>query len=361
MEPRSCFSWPKLSNRCRNVPDPRHLRNGVWALLAAWVSLELLVSSRWWPPNPIFVTDVRSEASQDNTLKHHLQKAPRAKGQVPRVWFGPYTTFPETGVLESRVRRGVYDTLLTIPANGLKSNYGAFKLSAADTLFALASAHGLSGELRLARQLGYNTFALDLGAIQQPQRHRDLCRRSKGCLISSDHYALWSLDQPESSRVLQGALQTTSRNLPLLPLYSAGPSWGPLVLSPLQLRVSALKGQTLVVEAKPGGPWPLYRYPLRAYPATVRSWLKLSATDVTVVLGPGLDQLKLCIRTGRLGPCRVVVLNARQRSAAIGQDLPEGEISQLEILEALPQPVITSPFWITIRTHMPGRTVAMRQ
>jgi hypothetical protein len=331
----------------------QELHKIIWALLACWISIELLYSSRWWPPNPIFLQANLGESVKSRRLKQHLETLPRPNGQTPRVWFGPYTTFPETGMVESAARRGVYDTLLTIPANGIQSNYGAYKLSAADTLFALASAHGLRGELRLAQQLNYNYFAVDLGAIHSPQRLKNLCFRSKGCFTSDDHYILWSLDHQTSISKLADELKTTSRKVALLPQISAGPTWGPLVFSPLQTKWSALNGQTLVVEAKAGRQWQLYRYGLDHYPKSVRRWLKLSPSDVTVALAPGLDHLKLCIRTIRSDQCHIVILDSNKRSAAIGQYLPEDQMSQIEILDNKQDPAISSPLMIRIKTHFP--------
>lgn len=326
--------------------DPRTL---LWALLGAWVGIELLFSSRWWPPNPVFVQDAAPTAQGLSTLASLLQQQPRTHGAQPRVWFAPYTTFPEPGYLESVLRSGVYDTFLAFPSNGLSSNYGANKLSAADTLFSLASAHGLVGELHLAQQLGYGFFALDLGAIDDPRAAQELCRRSAGCRLTSDAYALWPLRQPAAVAVLEGGLKTLSRRLTLLPQRSTGPSWGPLVFSPFQWRVEQLRGRTLSVQAQPGVSWQIYRYPLNRYPQALRPWLRLAPGDIQLVIASDVTRLELCIRPAKGGPCRTLQLDATRRRTAIGAWLPEGQRSRLEMIAIERLNPNTAPFAVEVQ------------
>jgi len=141
-----------------NHPEPRRL--GWWAL-GLVLLVELLFSSRWWPPRANPLTEPRNQhraidpspeqtnAADPPSLKTLLAASPRTP-----VWFAPYGTYPEPGMLESVARRGVYDTFLALPASGpVVINYGAPKLTPADTLFSLASAQGLGAEWNLARYL----------------------------------------------------------------------------------------------------------------------------------------------------------------------------------------------------------------
>ena len=326
--------------------DPRAL---LWALLGAWIGIELLYSSRWWPPNPVFVQDAAPAPQGRPTLANLLQQLPRPGGAQPRVWFAPYTTFPEPGYIESVFRRGVYDTFLAFPSNGLSANYGASKLSAADTLFSLASAHGLAAELRLARRLGYGFFALDLGAVTHAEAAQALCQRSPGCRITSDAYALWPLTQPAAIAALAQGLHPLSRRLPLMPQRSAGPSWGPLVFSPFQWGPAQLRDGNLTLQAQPGVSWQVYRYPLDRYSRSIQVWLQLAPDAVQLVLAADVSRLQLCIRANQNEPCHSLRLDANRRRGAIGTLLPAGQLSRLELVDIERLNADTAPFAMEVR------------
>ena len=303
-----------------------------------------------------------SPVAPTNTLRSLLAELPRAPGEQTRVWFAPYTTYPETGFVESLARRGVYDTFLAIPKTGLAANYGATKLTAADTLFSLASAYGLSAELRLAQRLGFEWFALDLGAVNAPEAAFHLCRSTPGCRLSGDAYALFPINQGGAE--LERRLGTLTRRMPLLPQQSAGASWGPLVFAPLQWSPPALRGTPaprqdpwLVVPALPRERFELYRYPLAAYPKAVQPWLRMGGADVQLVLAPDIQALQLCIGTKR-GPCKLVTLRSGvRRRLAIGDLLPPGQASRIEIVAVVRAQPGQSPFSLEMR--VPGAATGL--
>ena len=334
--------------------QPGDRRRVLWGLLGLWTGVELLFSSRWWPP------DARGPASslpqpalQPGGLRAQLRALHRELGRPARVWFAPYTTYPETGFLESGLRQGVYDTFLTFPASGLTANYGAGKLSPADTLFSQASAFGLAGEWRLARQLGYEWFALDLGATADPPQARRLCEGLPGCRLSADGYALLPLTASATSS--EPALLALARRLPLLPQRSAGPSWGPLVFHPLQwgdvsLRPAAspAASPTLVVRARAGGGAELFRYPLRGYPKAQQSRLNLRDADVQLVLADDVRVAQICIGATDAPTCQMLVLGAWQRRLNIGARIPAGRTVRLEVLAISRREPEQSPFALEV-------------
>jgi len=331
------------------VPRPRDSRTILWALLGLWVGIELLYSSRWWPPAP------RPQAVQplpapvaNSSLQALIQ--PRRSA---RVWFAPYSTFPEAGYVESTARRGVYDTLLAIPRDaGTAVNYGASKLTPADTLFSLAAAHGLAAEFRLAQRLGYGFYALDLGAVTDPAAATALCRRTLGCILSSDAYALFRISA-SSSPTLQQGLALLQRRLPLLPQQSAGPSWGPLVFSPFQWGpvqfTPTAPASPFVVKALPKATLEIYRYPLSRYPASVQPWLRLTHGDVQLELAPDVQAAQLCIGPANTASCQVLRLGPGRRRLPIGEQLPPGRLTRITIQQLLRTQPGLSPLAVSIR------------
>ena len=313
--------------------DPRSL---IWGLLSLWVVIELIYSSRWWPLNPLLQRPSGQSFPVSNTLKHWLDLHHRQTGDVLKVWFAPYTTFPEPGYVESTSRSGVYDTLLAIPPAGLATNYGASKLTPADTLFTLASSYGLAAELKLASQLGYQFFSLDLGALAHPESAVQLCRRSPGCVLSSDAYALFPIGADVAD--LQHRLRAHSRRMPQFLQASGGPRWGPIVPAPLQWGASSLKANTstgldpwLVVPALPLNSFEIYRYPLDRYPKAVQPWLQLRLADVQLVPASDVQAMQVCIGPNR-GPCSLVSIGPGVRRVAIGDLFRPGQVSRIEIV-----------------------------
>jgi len=337
--------------------DPRTL---LWGLLGLIVAIELLYSSRWWPPRRWPAAPSPGAVGSPAPLRSLLEASIRSAAPRPlRVWFAPYTTFPETGMLESTVRSGVYDTLLSIPSSGIASNYGAFKLSPADTLFSLASAYGLASELRLARRLGYNAFALDLGAVTDSEAAYRLCLRSPGCRLSSDAYALFPIGGPFEP--LERGLAALQRRTSLLPQKSAGVTWGPLVFPLLEwqlieVRPGAISDAALAVQPLTLPTTRLFRYTLDHYPRAMRPLLRLSDRDVQLVLSADVIQAQLCI--GPEGaPCRIVILTPGLRRLPIGDLLPPGRLSRIQIQSLLRQPGGQGLYLIELRAPAAARAL----
>ncbi|MFM7313381.1 MAG: hypothetical protein ACKO0M_09475, partial [Cyanobium sp.] len=313
--------------------QPGDRRGLLWVLLGFWTGVELLFSSGWWPPGARPVVVPASPARND--LRSHLSRQPG-----PRVWFAPYTTYPESGFVESTVRRGVYDTFLAFPSRtNLASNYGAGKLSPADSLFSQASVRGLPAEAQLARQLGYQLFVLDLGALSDPAAAKALCRVTPGCWLSADAYALFPLRRGGDD--LSRALAPLHRRIPLLPWSSAGITWGPLVFSPYEWGVTAgdaqrpiRPGSTTMLDARPQMVLELFRYRLDQFPAVARAGLRLRDGDVQLVLPAEVLAARLCIGPAD-GPCRSLTLGPARRRVSIGSFLVPGQITRLEIVELL--------------------------
>lgn len=307
--------------------------------------VELLFSSRWWPPEANPLTDnahqrfVTVQSTPDNqsanrpSLKDLVTASPRAP-----IWFAPYGTYPEPGMLESLYRRGVYDTFLAVPDSGpVVINYGAPKLTPADTIFSLASAQGLGAEWNLARDLGYRRFALDLGAVTQPEAAAALCQSPTRCTLSRDGYALFVIPATgQGDTQLDKQLAQLHRRNPLLPYQSAGASWGPLVFNPFQWRVVPPKQQQaygrelrLRVKALPGlKSWEIYRYTPEQVPKTVVPLLGLRPDDVTLHLPTGLSAIRLCPSATEHG-CQTIAVNNRTQSLAIGDHLRAGSINRI--------------------------------
>ncbi|MEI6030781.1 MAG: hypothetical protein WCQ20_06390 [Synechococcaceae cyanobacterium ELA739] len=327
-----------MSARQRESVDPLVAGFG---LLALWIAIELLYSSGWLRLDAIRRTAERQRLHQER-LEHVAPKLITLLEAMPvasrKVWFAPYTTFPETGVIESRSRLGIYDTFLTFPRSGISSNYGAFNLSAADSLFAQASSQGLVAEAHLAQSLGYRQFALDLGAISQPVAAAQLCRSSEGCRISGDAYAVFPLDAGRTGWIAQ--LKDQERNIPLLPQISAAPRWGGLVGKPNQWWPSTRADLTpgdgrLRLRARPLANLDLYRYPLGGLPAATRRLLNPQGLRVRALLPPGLQQVDLCLSSaadraaGR--PCHGVTLQSQDPAIDITRWIEPGTLTAIEV------------------------------
>ncbi len=312
-----------------------------FGLLALWISIELLYGSGWLRLPAILAMRQRQLGSQAQQrakpkLINLLEALP---AQNRRVWFAPYTTFPETGIVESRNRRGIYDTFLSFPSSGISSNYGAINLSAADSLFAQASSQGLAAEARLAQQLGYRSFALDLGAISNPLAADRLCRRTKGCQLSADAYALFPLGQAEAGWISQ--LKGLERNLPLQPQISAAPRWGGLVGHPNQWWQSTIASLApgdgrLRLRARPLWNLVVYRYPIQGLPPASRRLLNPRGLRVRAVLDPGLQGVNLCLRSAAVKApaesCQLVNLTAQDPAVDISRWIQPGSLTQIEVM-----------------------------
>lgn len=331
----------------------RDLRLAFFALLGVWISIELLHSSRWleegsWRSRP------QAEAKAQDRLANLL--APSA-GQPPeRVWFAPYTTFPETGMVESQLRGGVYDTFLAFPRAGLTSNYGAYKLTVADSLFAQASSQGLRQEALLAQRLGYRQFAIDLGAITTPQPLQALCERSPGCRLSSDGYALFPLGQTADQWIPD--LERFHRRQPDLPQITAAPRWGGLVFHrdqwwPPEIRTGSGSSDFLIW-ARPRWEVQLYRHDASSLPREAKKALHLPDDRIWLRLAPGLDGVTLCLKRERPWwhggdtPCRVISLQDSAPRIEISSLLAAGQITTLKLEwiygpEGLPYPLRMLP------------------
>lgn len=347
---------------CRPVNRRPDLQVIAWSALGLLMLVELLFSSRWWPPGANPLANPRSNGSTSPSSAPQLN-ALLGAGPAARVWMAPYFTYPEPGLLESTARRGVYDTFLVVPRSGsLAMNYGAAKLTPADTLFSLAAGQGLAAEWNLAAHLGYNRFALDLGAVTQPEVAAALCQTTPQCRLSHDGYALWVIPSAKTgqsqsvaqSRSLAQRLQRLQRREPLLPYRSAGPSWGPLVFNLWQWRAEAMEpphrdGRArrlrLSAQPSPGKAWQIYRYPLDRYPKQLRDLLRLQHGDVQLVLPDGVTRLELCIGAGDQ-PCRPVRLGSApgmQQRIPIAEMLQPGRVNRIALLKLEAREPVASP------------------
>ena len=311
-----------------------------FGLLALWIAIELLFGSGWLRIRSI-------QQAQQRPWPSHSQRGAEPKlidllAAQPigsrRVWFAPYTTFPESGIVESRYRRGIYDTFLAFPRSGISSNFGAFNLSAPDSLFAQASSQGLVAEARLAQQLGYRDFALDLGALADSRSAISLCRLSKGCQLTRDAYALFPLIGPELGWI--GQLQGLERNLPLMPQHSAAPRWGGLVGHPDQwwpiTAASLSPGDgRLRLRARPLWSLLVYRYPLEGLPPATRRLLNPPGLRVRAVLDPGLHGVGLCLQseTAKAAgqPCHRLELTVEKPAIEITRWIQPGTLTHVEV------------------------------
>ena len=308
-----------------------------FGLLALWIGIELVYSSGWLSIRAILQAPIRT-GPKANSVAGLLQRPRQAP--PPRVWFAPYTSFPEPGQVESAWRSGVYDTFLAYPPSGVASNYGAMKLGPADLLFTQASSQGLAQEARLAMDLGYQMFALDLGAINQGERIAALCKTVPSCQVSSDGYALLPLDRAHGAWI--GSLGAVHRLYPDFPQRAAGFRWAGVVLQPDQWFLPA--GSDLVI--KPG-PRPLVRVWARAMPSNalyvyrdgdlsvpVASQLHTRQRRIWLSLVPGLGRADLCLQLSGLDPCTPIRLARNQPPREISSLVSLGQVTTI-IIQAL--------------------------
>ena len=308
-----------------------------FGLLALWIGIELVYSSGWLSIRAILQAPIRT-GPKANSIAGLLQRPHQAP--PPRVWFAPYTSFPEPGQIESAWRSGVYDTFLAYPPSGVASNYGAMKLGPADLLFTQASSQGLAQEARLAMDLGYQIFALDLGAINQGERIVALCKTVPSCQLSSDGYALLPLDRAHGAWI--GSLGAVHRLYPDFPQRAAGFRWAGVVLQPDQWFLPA--GSDLVI--KPGAR-PLVRVWARAMPSNalyvyrdgdlpvpVASRLHSRQRRIWLALVPGLGRADLCLQLSGLDPCTPIRLARNQPRREISSLVSLGQVTTI-IIQAL--------------------------
>ena len=303
-----------------------------FGLLALWIGIELVYSSRWLSIRAIFQAPIRTGPKANSIAG--LLELPR-QAPPPRVWFAPYTSFPEPYRLESPLRTGAYDTFLAFPPSGVASNYGAMKLGPADLLFTQASSQGLAQEARLAMELGYQTFALDLGAINQGDRIAALCKTVPTCQVSSDGYALLPLDRAHGAWI--GSLGAVHRLYPDFPQWAAGYRWAGVVLQPGQWFLPA--GSDLVI--KPG-PRPLVRVWALANPSNalyvyrdddlsvpVASRLHSRQRRIWLSLVPGLGRADLCLQLPGQDPCTPFRLARNQPRRDISSLVSIGQVTTI--------------------------------
>ena len=347
----------------------------LWGLLALWIGIELFYSSRWLNFAASDQQPTRHLRTRD-ALRDMLSR-PAGK-PVTRVWFAPYTTFPETGAIESRMRSGVYDTFKAFPRNGLITNYGAFKLSPADSLFAQISSDGIAAEAELAKQLGYTKLALDLGSIVDAEVAIKLCKYTTGCKISGDGYALFPLSAKDGGPIK--SLASVRRSIALLPQQSAAFRWNGLVFQPghwwLPGPESLMDSSGfLSVRAKPIWTTALYRFnPIGVAPAA-RQILAPKDLSVKAALGQGLAGVDLCIGKKDSpyfdATCRKVQLRKGAAAVDITELLTTGSVTEIKVehlynSSGLPArmdelPTVTSgegyqqasPFSLDIAPHRP--------
>ena len=303
-----------------------------FGLLALWIGIELVYSSRWLSIRSILQAPIRT-GPKANSIAGLLQRPRQAP--PPRVWFAPYTSFPEPYPLESTLRTGAYDTFLAFPPSGVASNYGAMKLGPADLLFTQASSQGLAQEARLAMDLGYQLFALDLGAINQGERIAALCKTVPTCQVSSDGYALLPLDRAHGAWI--GSLGAVHRLYPDLPQWTAGFRWAGVVLQPDQWFLPA--GSYLVIKpgarplvrvwalAKPSNA--LYVYRDDDLPVAVASRLHSRQRRIWLSLVPGLGRADLCLQLPGQDPCTPIRLARNQPRREISSLVSLGQVTTI--------------------------------
>jgi hypothetical protein len=312
-------------------------------LLGLWLAIELLHSSRWLEIGRISQRSAPAPSGQSASLRSLADLVtpatpPRGTNpDLPRVWFAPYTTFPESGMVESSLRRGVYDTFLAIPRSGIATNYGAFKLSASDSAFSQASSAGLAGEATLARKLGYDWFAVDLGAVNDMPGLMRICRGMHGCRVSQDGYALFHLDdlRPDWMRLLapHQRLQPEQHDL------AAASRWGSVVFEPGRWwppRNSDVPAGRRIVWAQPVWSARIYRYGIAAVPTALRPTLVSQRERIWLRLAPGLMGADVCLqnwpprrRFSPEGACTVIRLRPKLTRIDITAFVPAGQITRI--------------------------------
>jgi len=333
-----------------------------FALLAIWIGIELLTSSRWLAIRSILQQPV-AKGPAPGSLAQLLQRSGHAP--LPRVWFAPYTSYPEPGLVESRFRSGVYDTFAAFPPSGIASNYGAIKLGPADLLFVQASSQGLQAEAQLARDLGYQFFAVDLGALDlgspdggslvsgslisgsfnSVAKVLALCKPVNSCQLSKDGYALFRLNQASAAWI--GDLDSVRRRSKDFPQRAAGFRWAGVVFNPSQWFVP--EGSDLVIRRglRPQGLMPqalrplvriwasplqsnqLYLYGDRDLSSPLASRLQTRQRRLWLTLAPGVGGADLCMQAVGERPCRPVQLRRHQPRIEITQLLATGKVSAI--------------------------------
>ena len=326
-----------------------------FALLAIWIGIELLTSSGWLAIRSILQQPV-VKGPAPGSLAQLLQRSGSAP--LPRVWFAPYTSYPEPGLIESRLRSGVYDTFAAFPASGLASNYGAVKLGPADLIFAQASSQGLLAEAQLARDLGYQFFALDLGAIDFSSNHFSshnlgsnhlgltdavaqmlaLCKSVNGCQVSKDGYALFPLNRAPGDWL--GGLDAVQRSSKDFPQRAAGFRWAGVVLNPNQWFVPEASDLVIRRGARPlvriwASPLlsnQLYVYADRDLSGPVASRLQTRQRRLWLTLAPGVGGADLCLQGQAHRPCQPLRLRQRQPRLDISPRVGAGQVSTIRTL-----------------------------
>jgi hypothetical protein len=319
-----------------NVVPSRDRSLVFFGLLAVWIGFELLTSSRWLAIRSILQKPIGRSGAIPGSLASLLQRPPSPTN--PKVWFAPYTSFPEPGLVESRFRSGVYDTLLAIPSSGIASNYGAFKLGPADLLFAQASSQGLEAEAQLASDLAYQYYALDLGSLDSVGPGLALCKQVSGCQVSTDGYALFRLNQ--SAGTLIKGLASLHRRIPDVPQRAVGYRWAGVVLRPNQWFVP--EGSDLLLEqgdrprvriwATPLLSNGLFVYRDQDLPAPVASRLQSRQRRLWLTLAPGVGGADLCLQGTPARPCLPLRLRQNQPAVEISRAVPAGQVSTINTL-----------------------------
>jgi len=306
-----------------------------FGLLALWIFFELFTCSRWLAFRSILQQPV-ARGPAPGSLAQLLPRS--GPGSLPRVWFAPYTTFPEPGTVESRFRSGPYDSFLAFPAGGIASNYGSFKLGPADLLFAQVSTQGLPAEAQLARELGYQLFALDLGAMDSIGQGLALCQRVQGCQVSTDGYALFRLNQ--SAGTLIKGLASLHRRIPDFPQRAVGYRWAGVVLRPNQWFVP--EGSDLLRELEDRPRVRIWAIPLisndlfvyrdQDLPAPVASRLQSRQRRLWLTLAPGVGGADLCLQGPPDRPCLPLRLRQNQPAVEISRAVSAGQVSTINSL-----------------------------
>jgi hypothetical protein len=134
-----------------------------------------------------------------------------------KIWIAPYRRFPEVPPEGNSRGLGDYEYLSLLTSDtcsSFRANYGAFKNSPADKVFSNASSTGISKELSLASELGFEWFILDLNKVYlSSERFFAECKKTAQCFDTSDNFVAISIKQPETARLFGSLLTTTSRKL----------------------------------------------------------------------------------------------------------------------------------------------------
>jgi hypothetical protein len=274
----------------------------LFGLLGLWIGIELFYSSQWSQRlggDQLRLLNARANSA--TSLASILSRSSRPR--PARVWFSPYLTYPETGIPESTSHPAGYSTFLAFPPTGLTSNYGAFKLSGADTVFSQASTAGLQREALLAQALGYDYVAIDPDALVNEKLIERLCDRTRGCRLSSDRYALFPLDRSFNPWIDE--LKPAKRRVKNMALLSAMPRWGTLVFHRPDWSKPQIPDQPeadFKIWAAPRAKVSLYRFETSSFPQPAQEVLAANEGKILIEMHPDLSSLQLCI--GRAQPWR---------------------------------------------------------